>query len=113
MKIYLAIPYTWNPEASFRIANKVSAQLMSDGHIVFSPISHSHPIADHLPDNLRTDSHWWMNQDLPFVEWADKVYVVSVGESGEQLIESSSGVQMEIKHAEQNNIPIHVINFYE
>jgi nucleoside 2-deoxyribosyltransferase len=82
MKIYLAIPYTFNPELSFKIANRLSAELMSKGHVVFSPISHSHPIADFLPDELRTNSKWWMTQDLPFVEWADEVHAVCIGEYG-------------------------------
>jgi hypothetical protein len=79
---------------------------MSEGHIVFSPISHSHPIADHLPDQLRTDSNWWMNQDLPFVDWADEVHVVCIGELGHELIEQSKGVQMEIalREAENKNL---------
>ena len=87
MKIYLAIPYTFNPELSFKIANRMSAELMKKGHVVFSPISHSHPIADFLPDALRTNSNWWMTQDLPFVEWADEILVVVIGDMGGELIE--------------------------
>lgn len=112
MKVYLAIPYTFNPERSFQIANKVSAQLMSKGHVVFSPISHSHPIADHLPDELRTNSDWWMTQDLPMVDWADEIHVVCIGEYGHDLIEGSKGVQMEIKHAKSTNKPIKIIEYY-
>jgi nucleoside 2-deoxyribosyltransferase len=113
MKIYLAIPYTFNPEQSFRIANKVSAKLMSEGHTVFSPISHSHPIADHLPDELRTNSQWWMTQDLPLVDWADEVHVVCIGEYGANLIEDSKGVKMELEYAKQNNKPIKIIEYYD
>jgi nucleoside 2-deoxyribosyltransferase len=112
MKIYLAIPYTFNPERSFRIANKITADLMSKGHVVFSPISHSHAIADHLPEALRTDSDWWMNQDLPFVEWCDWVYVVSIGQSGLDLIEDSKGVQMEITHANMHRKPVKIIDYH-
>jgi nucleoside 2-deoxyribosyltransferase len=112
MKIYLAIPYTFNPERSFRIANKITADLMGKGHVVFSPISHSHSIADHLPEALRTDSNWWMNQDLPFVEWADEVHVVCLGEFGCDLIEGSKGVQMEIAHANLHRKPVKIIDYY-
>jgi nucleoside 2-deoxyribosyltransferase len=112
-KIYLAIPYTWNPAKSFEIANKVSAKLMSEGHIVFSPISHSHGIADHLPDELRTNSKWWMSQDLPLVEWADELHVVVIGEYGNELIDNSKGVQMEISHAVKFNKPVNIYEYHD
>jgi nucleoside 2-deoxyribosyltransferase len=113
MKIYLAIPYSFNPAYSFRIANKMAAKLMSEGHVVFSPISHSHNIADHLPDKLRKDSKWWMKQDIPFVGWADEVHVVCIGEMGCDLIEDSAGVQEEIERAKQLNKPIKIIDYYD
>jgi nucleoside 2-deoxyribosyltransferase len=106
MKIYLAIPYTFGPEQSFRIANEVAADLMIEGHVVFSPISHSHPVADFLPPSLRTDSDWWMTQDLPFVEWADEVHVVVIGAHGAELIQNSRGVQMEVKKAGELGKPV-------
>ena len=45
MKIYLAIPYSGIEEESFAVANKITAHLMYQGHIVFSPISMNHMIA--------------------------------------------------------------------
>jgi nucleoside 2-deoxyribosyltransferase len=111
-RIYLAIPYTFNPELSIGIANKIAASLMSFGHVVFSPISHSHNIADHLPESLRTDSHWWMKQDLPFVEWAEELHVVCIGEMGDKLIEDSKGVQMELAYARQLGKPVTIIDYY-
>lgn len=112
MKIYLAIPYSFNPALSFKIANIITAKLMSEGHVVFSPISHSHPVADYLPDNLRTDSNWWMNMDLPFVEWADELHVVCIGDTGHFLIEESKGVQMEIAHAKFHSKDIKIYEYY-
>jgi nucleoside 2-deoxyribosyltransferase len=113
MKIYLAIPYSFNPELSADLANKAAARLMQDGHVVFSPISHSHGIADYLPPSLRTDSHWWMQQDLPFVDWADEVHVVVIGELGHELIEQSIGVQAEIKRAKQLGKPVHYVQHFK
>ena len=112
MRIYLAIPYSFNPELSFKIANKVCADLMSKGHVVFSPISHSHPVADHLPDNLRTDSDWWMSQDLPFVDWCEELHIINIGENGAELIEKSKGVQMEYAHAKTIGKPVKIIDYY-
>ena len=112
-RVYLAIPYSYNPEQSHRIANLVSADLMKQGHVVFSPISHSHHIADHLPNWIKTDYKWWMAQDLPLVEWADEVHVVCVGEFGHYLIENSKGVQAELAHAKLHNKPIKIVEYYE
>lgn len=111
MKIYLAIPYTFNPSLSHQIANKVAADLMNEGHVVFSPISHSHGIADHLPDLVRTNADWWMSQDLPFVEWADELHIICIGDNGCNLIEDSKGCQAEIRHAICKRKPIKVIDF--
>ena len=102
-KVYLAIPYSFNPDTAYRIANIVAANLMQQGYIVFSPISHSHPVAEYLPTKLKTDSDWWMTQDLPFVEWADEIRVVSIGSFGSELIAESKGVCMEIAHAKLHN----------
>jgi nucleoside 2-deoxyribosyltransferase len=113
MKIYLAIPYTFNPDLSHKIANKVAADLMEQGHVVFSPISHGHIIADYLPDLVRTDSDWWMTQDLPFVEWSDEVHVVVIGEEGYRLIGQSKGVQMEMAHAYKHHKPIKHFRYHE
>lgn len=111
MKIYLAIPYTFNPALSHTIANKVASALMQEGHVVFSPISHGHHIADHLPDLVRTDSDWWMTQDLPFVEWADEVHVVCIGKEGEALINKSKGCLKELEHARLHKKPIQLISY--
>lgn len=110
-KIYLAIPYSFNPIISFEIANMVAAKLMSENNLVFSPISHTHHVADYLDEKLRTDSLFWMIHDLPFVEWADELHVVVIkGEvDGYELIAQSKGVQMEIEHAKKFNKPIKYI----
>lgn len=112
-KIYLAIPYTWNPNKSFEIANKVAAKLIIDGNIVFSPISHSHVIADHMQQDLRWSYDLWMKQDLAMIDWADEVHVVCIGEYGSNLIADSKGVRMEIDHANQNNKPVKIIDYYD
>lgn len=103
--IYLAIPYTWNPDKSFEIVNKVAAKLMSDGEEVFSPISHSHCIANYLPEHLRTDQEFWMKQDIPMVQKADELKVVIIN-NDMGLLWDSKGVQQELVEAKKLNIPI-------
>lgn len=111
---YLAIPYSWNPQESFRIVNKVAAQLMQQGVIVFSPISHSHPIAECLPESLRLNQEFWMNQDLPVLEKCDELcFVIVDPKRGMQLIEESLGCQSEKQRALELGIPITYKLHYE
>ncbi len=104
---YLAVPYTWNPDLAFKVANIASAALMQDGWIIFSPISHSYPVADFLPSELRTDQEFWMNQDLPMLERCSRMVVVElIGDiDGKKLIEQSKGCQTEISKAKEIGIP--------
>lgn len=86
---------------------------MNEGYIVFSPISHSHVVADHLAPELRYSQSFWMAQDLPLIEWADEVHVVCIGEFGNDLIANSKGCQSELKKAQELNKPVKVIEYYD
>jgi len=104
MKLYLCSPYSHpNPdvrEARFESANKLAAELMQAGHIVFSPISHSHPIAHHIP-NSACDCDFWLRQDRAFMEWCDCVVINTI--DGWQ---ESKGVLQEIEWAEKIGKPV-------
>lgn len=118
-RIYLSIPYTWNPERSFLIANKVAAELMLAGNVVYSPISMGHNIADHLPPEARTSSDWWRKYEPAFIEWCDEMVVVCICEgegktlSGLLLINESKGVQAEKKLAKSLNKKLSVYEYYD
>ena len=104
-KIYLAIPYSGYEEMSFNMANKIAAELISKGYIVFSPISMSHPIA-------RTgamEGNWevWKRIDLQFIDWCDEVVVINFDE---EAVKNSVGVQDELKYARENGKEIS--NYY-
>jgi len=75
MKIYLAIPYAGTEEESFILANKIAAKLMLEGHIVYSPISHSHPIAKQ--EGLPTGWEFWEKIDASFIQWCDEIRVIT------------------------------------
>lgn len=106
MITYLASPYS-HPDESVRIerfhaANKAAALLMQDRkHAVFSPISHSHPVAEHLPNELLMSWPFWMDQDFPILEYADELVVLTLPGWKE-----SRGVQAEIAHAQIHGIPV-------
>ena len=102
-KIYLATPYSHkNPEirkARFDAVNVIAAKLMSKGYLVFSPISHTHPIA--VAGDLPKGWEFWAAYDRTFIEWCDEIHVFQ--QDGWQ---ESTGVVAEIKLAEEMNKPV-------
>ena len=108
MKIYLACPYSHHVKAvrndRFRIACRKAAELMQQGHIVFSPISHSHPIADYIENH--TDHNFWMNQDLHFLEWCDELWILDIDDGAWML---SDGVKTEKNFAERLGKPVKMV----
>lgn len=105
MIVYLATPYS-HPSASvrenrFNIACEVAAWVMSQGHTVFCPIAHSHPIAEYLAPELLLDHEFWMRQDLPLLAKADELWVYPCDAD-----EVSKGVAREVAEAESLGIPI-------
>ena len=91
-KIYLALPYAGRKSVSFAVANYVASQLLLEGHSVFSPISMTHPIQE--GGIIEGDSAFWIEKDLPFIEWCDELWVIKLLGWVE-----SKGVQAEIKEA--------------
>ncbi len=90
--IYLASPYS-HPDAAvrqqrFEAACRVAAELIRRGHVVFSPIAHSHSIAQH---GLPMDWGFWEAQDRRLLAACDELWVLKL--DGWQ---HSRGVQAEI-----------------
>lgn len=103
MKIYLATPYS-HPDREVRLdrfeaVNEAAAKLMETGNTVYSPISHTHPIAE--AGNLPLGWDYWERVDRAFIEWADAIYVL-------RLVgwEESKGVKAEIAIAEELGKPV-------
>lgn len=79
-KIYLACPYS-DPNPSVRLArfekvNIAAGKLMNEGHLVFSPISHTHPIA--VACDLPLGFDFWEEYDRTFIGWCDLMYVLTL-----------------------------------
>lgn len=99
---YLACPYS-HPEAHirerrFQAVNKVAARLMKEGRIIFSPISHTHPIALY---GLPKGWEFWREYDLVFIQQCEKVIVLML-----DGWKKSIGVQSEIRIAKSLGKPI-------
>ena len=100
--LYLASPYTSDDPDEQRLryyhACRAAAKLMEQGHVVFSPIAHSHGIARFVKDH---DHDFWMEQDLTFLTYADKLVVLTL-----PGWEHSRGVKQEVEFAKQLGMPI-------
>ena len=101
--IYLASPYSHRSvevrDQRFRQACVAAGKLMKQGHVVFSPIAHTHPIAELV--DLPKDWAFWARQDLFFLSESDRLVVLRL--AGWQ---ESRGVRAEIKYAEDQGIPV-------
>jgi len=108
--VYLATPYTDKDpavkEERFKKVNQVAAKLILKGEVVFSPISHTHPIA--LEADLPGNWEYWDEFDRAYLECCKKLYVLMLDGWKE-----SKGVQAEIKIAEELDIEIEYIEWEE
>lgn len=102
--IYIASPYTHPDRAlvEWRVdaVSAYTARLMREGKVAFSPIAHSHLVADHLEDK-RFDFEFWMLQDLPILARCDAMHVLCL-----DGWRASKGVAREILFALTHAIPI-------
>lgn len=104
--IYLAGPYS-HPEATVRHKRyeqltAKTAELMLEGHVVFSPITHGHAVAE--AHDLPTDFTWWEQQCLGMLRHASKVIVLTL----DGWVQSK-GVTAEIVFAHKLGIEIEYV----
>ena len=103
--IYLASPYSHDDasvrEERFECACIAAAGLMQRGHIVFSPVAHSHAVAKFLPHKLWLDHDFWMKQDMEILLNCTELVVLMI-----EGWEDSKGVKREIEEALAHNIPV-------
>lgn len=69
---YLAHPYSGNHLENFKSANEIAAKLIQKGIHVYSPISHTHPIA--VDGQMDLDDYTiWLPLDEKFMEFCDGI----------------------------------------
>lgn len=115
MFIYLASPYTPLPlagytalpeelselkEERFQLVCKKAAQLMENGHIIFCPIAHSHPIEKYGMDEVH-DGEFWLEQDYEILRNVDAMWVLML-----PGYDKSKGIAAEIAFADEYKIPV-------
>ena len=103
--VYLACPYS-HPDPAVRFmraqqASRAAAELMKAGLAIFSPLSHSHSIAE---CGLQGDWEFWEPVDRPILTQCERMIVLKL-----DGWEQSVGVAAEIKIADELDIPIEYI----
>ena len=80
--VYLATPYSppdpFVRNDRYEQAVMAAASMMAQGWVVFSPIAHSHHVAEFLPDGTAMDHDFWMRQDLPILDRCDLLAVLMI-----------------------------------
>lgn len=103
---YLACPYSHdNKEIElmrFEIANFVASALMKQGEIVFSPISHTHPMVKY---GLPGDWEYWKSQDTAFLKVCSHFKITKI-----DGWDKSSGVTNETEHMRERGIEIEYVD---
>lgn len=101
--VYLATPYSHPDvmvrERRFREVNRVAADLMRQGVMVFSPISYTHTIA--VAGDLPKGWEFWQKYDRTMLGVCCKVVVLM-----QDGWRESVGVQSEIAIAKEMGIPV-------
>ena len=99
---YLAVPYAHDDVSvrknRFELVSKVGAWLISNGHVVYSPITHCHPMAKYgLPEGWQ----FWQHMDIPYLQYT-RLFIVLPLEGWR----SSVGLKAELAEAKRLELPI-------
>ena len=109
--IYLASPYSHPDKAvrqqRFEAVCRVAAKLVAQGENVFSPIAHSHPLAEY-GDLPPMDHEMWLRVDLAFLERCREMRIVKLDGWAQ-----SKGVAEEISIADELGKPIRFIELHD
>lgn len=110
--IYLASPYSRNDlygaakrsaeTRRFEMVAKAAAFFMDQGHLIFCPIAHTHPLWQY--GLQKKDGDWWLKQDFALLRRCNQLWVYML--KGWQ---ESYGVTKEVDLARTLDIPVFYI----
>lgn len=113
--IYLASPYSSDNGTTINrrvtATQQATAKLIEQGNLIFSPIVHSHPIADLVsfsPINTAKAMSGWTAYDEAIIDKCDEVWVLML-----DGWDKSRGVSHEIAYAFANKKPMRSVSFPE
>lgn len=105
--IYLACPYSHDDpqvrQKRFESATKVAATLTKAGHHVYSPITVGHTLCQYA--DVPCDWEFWEANDRIYLSISKAVFVLML-----PGWETSTGVQAEIKIADDMGLPVEYID---
>lgn len=96
---YLASPYSADPESLHAEALRATARLIAEGHVIFSPIVHCHPLAQAA--ELPRDFLFWKHYNFGMLRNASELWVLTLPGWN-----TSRGVAGEIEFARLCRIPV-------
>jgi hypothetical protein len=104
--IYVGGPYTHADHnvrsARFDALTAVAADLVRRGHIVYSPITHTHPIdVLFVRDDVHLSSDFWCDFDETFMSVCTEMVIVPL-----DGWEKSGGVKREREYFERRKLPV-------
>ena len=103
---YLAAPYSNVPrDQSFTAASVAAAWLIGNGVRVFSPITHSHPVA-HYGGLDPLDLDLWLRVHKPFLEGACGMIILQIPGWPE-----SRGIKAEVAEFARMGKPVHYMDW--
>ena len=76
--IYLSSPYFNNPDYNYRLAVKLTAHLIIEGFVVYSPVVHRHPL--HEVALLSKDPEFWRSHNFAMLRRASELWVIRTPE---------------------------------
>lgn len=109
--IYLCSVYSYQPEgvpsdampalmaARYDYVQLRTSEFLKELKVVFSPITHCHPIA--LAHEMPKRWDFWAQIDLGYIDVSEEVWVLKMPHW-----EQSTGISAEIAHAESKGIPV-------
>ena len=78
--VYIACPYAHSDPARqkhrFETACRAASKLIKGGIVVFSPLSHSVPIAE--IGNIPEENSTWMKQDIPLLKCCSEMLILGL-----------------------------------
>lgn len=101
--IYLASPYSSNPELNHQLALEATARFILNGYHIYSPIVHCHPI--HLVENMPKTFDFWQKHNFALLSKSSELWVLDIPGWQESI-----GVQAEINHARLCQLPTTLVH---
>lgn len=99
-RIYLGVPYSHpDPkvrEFRFNQVNLLAGALIKKGYLVYSPISHSHPIT--VAYDLPKGYDFWQRIDREFIRWCHQFWILQM-----EGWDTSTGLRDEEEYSIQQN----------